>query len=31
MTRDRRLGLIVCAGGSTLFWAALFAAVRFLV
>lgn len=31
MTRDRRLGLIVCAGGSVLFWVALFAAARVLL
>lgn len=31
MTRDRRLGLIVCAGGCGLFWAALFAAARVLL
>ncbi len=28
MTRDRRPGLIVCAGGCGLFWAALFVAAR---
>lgn len=31
ITRDRRLGLIVCVIGCGLFWTALFAAVRFLV